>query len=119
MHRHLRSPPSPPLLRRLTPHPTANATAATTASTAAVFPTAAAAVVGCGRQNGSHRRGMSKKGLSAAAPPLWWRSDDGTPPQPHFVVSGCDGATPCGTTGWYMLPSLDGAERGYRRTWTW
>nr|GEU74472.1 hypothetical protein [Tanacetum cinerariifolium] len=30
------------------------------------------------------------------APPLWWRSDDGTPPQSHLVASGCDGATPCG-----------------------
>nr|GEY69543.1 reverse transcriptase domain-containing protein [Tanacetum cinerariifolium] len=97
-------PPSPPPLRRLTPHPTANAT------TAAAFLVAATAVAGCGRQNGRHRRGGAYKtsdfwlyfpcvGLSAAAAPLWWRSNDGTPPQPHLVVSGCDGATPCGTTG--------------------
>nr|GEX15750.1 hypothetical protein [Tanacetum cinerariifolium] len=80
-------------------HPTVHATTATTAATAAAFP----AVAGCGRQHGRHRRVMSKKGLSVAAPPLWWRSDDGTPPQPHLVVSGCDGATHCGTTGWSIL----------------
>nr|GFA70246.1 hypothetical protein [Tanacetum cinerariifolium] len=80
-------------------HPTVHATAATTAATAAAFPAAAAAVAGCGRQHGRHPRVMSKKGMSAATPPLCWRSDDSTPPQPHLVVSGCDGATPCGTTG--------------------
>nr|GEX18038.1 hypothetical protein [Tanacetum cinerariifolium] len=36
--------------------------------------------------------------LSAAKPPSWWRSDDGTPPQPHLVVSSCDGATPWGVS---------------------
>ncbi|GJX02990.1 hypothetical protein Tco_0188906 [Tanacetum coccineum] len=63
------------------------------------------------------------------------------PPQPHLVVSGCDGATPWDASSghppktttmvaaeptvtttaapWYMLASLDGMECGYRRTWTW
>ncbi|GJX02989.1 hypothetical protein Tco_0188905 [Tanacetum coccineum] len=63
------------------------------------------------------------------------------PPQPHLVVTGCDGATPWDASSghppktttvvaaeptvtttaapWYMLASLDGMECGYRRTWTW
>nr|GFA54050.1 hypothetical protein [Tanacetum cinerariifolium] len=59
MHRHLRSPPSPPPLRRFTPHPTVNATAAITTATAAAFP--AAAVTGCGRyvEKGAVRRGTT------------------------------------------------------------
>nr|GEV69235.1 hypothetical protein [Tanacetum cinerariifolium] len=56
------------------------------------------------------------KGLPAAKPPSWWRSDDGTPPQPHLVASSCDAATLWGVSRWYMLASLDGTERGYRMT---
>nr|GEZ17563.1 hypothetical protein [Tanacetum cinerariifolium] len=37
-------------------------------------------------------------GLPAAKPPSWWRLEDGTPPQPHLVVSSCDGATPWGVS---------------------
>nr|GEZ62117.1 hypothetical protein [Tanacetum cinerariifolium] len=42
-------------------------------------------------------------GLPAAKPPLWERSDDGTPPQPHLVVSSYDGATPWGVSQWYVF----------------
>nr|GEX09814.1 hypothetical protein [Tanacetum cinerariifolium] len=87
--------------------PIVHATAATTAATAAAFPAAAAAVDGS--MAATAALGPIKllnsclyfpcMGLFAVAPPLWWRSDDGTPPQPHLVVSGCDGATPCGTLG--------------------
>nr|GEY29769.1 hypothetical protein [Tanacetum cinerariifolium] len=41
------------------------------------------------------------------------------PPQPHLVVSSCDGATTSEASGWYMLASLDETEHGYRMTWTW
>nr|GEZ07614.1 hypothetical protein [Tanacetum cinerariifolium] len=37
-------------------HPTVHATAATTAATAVAFPADVAAVAGCGRQHGRHRR---------------------------------------------------------------
>nr|GEY38288.1 hypothetical protein [Tanacetum cinerariifolium] len=50
---------------------------------------------------------FSMHGLSAAKPPSWWRSDDGTPPQPHLVMSSCDGATPWGVSQWeYDLWSM-------------
>nr|GEW06189.1 hypothetical protein [Tanacetum cinerariifolium] len=45
------------------------------------------------------------RGLSAAKPPSWWQPDDGTPPQPHLVVSSYDGATPWGALIFDLLPS--------------
>nr|GEW69004.1 hypothetical protein [Tanacetum cinerariifolium] len=64
-------------------------TAGTTTTAAVVFPAAVAAVAGCGRQNGRHRRGGAYTtsdlaltfpcmGLSAAKPPSGRRPDDGT-----------------------------------------
>nr|GEX63656.1 hypothetical protein [Tanacetum cinerariifolium] len=67
--------PQPPL----TP-----ATTAGTTTTASAFPAVVAAVAGCGRQKGRHRRVVDwfdlfvEEGLSAAKPPSGWRPDDGT-----------------------------------------
>ncbi|GKD29807.1 hypothetical protein Tco_1240585 [Tanacetum coccineum] len=68
-------PSPPPLLR----------TTAGTTTTAAALPAAAAAVAGCGW----------RIGLSAAKPPSWWRSDDGT----------ATTAAPCGVGLWRRNPS--------------
>nr|GEX26864.1 hypothetical protein [Tanacetum cinerariifolium] len=84
-HRSHRAPPPWLLPSYKQPTPTA----ATTTATAAAFPTAVVAVAGCGWQISHHRRGGAYTnpdlflafpcmGLSAAKPPPWWRSDDGT-----------------------------------------
>nr|GFB27671.1 hypothetical protein [Tanacetum cinerariifolium] len=81
---HLRGSPQPPTA--IHHHPTVHAT--TTATTVA-FPAAAAAVAGCRWQISHHHHSGAYTssnlvftfpcmGLSAAKPPSWWRSDDGT-----------------------------------------
>nr|GFA86991.1 hypothetical protein [Tanacetum cinerariifolium] len=65
----------------LTPATTADATA-----TAVAFPADAAAVTGCGGcPPPNHHRGGGRTTVQ--------------PPQPHLVVSGCDGATPGEASG--------------------
>nr|GEU59769.1 hypothetical protein [Tanacetum cinerariifolium] len=93
---------SPPWQRSLPlhhhDHPTVHAT---TSATSAAFP----AVAGCGWQISHHRRGGAYTtfdleftfpcmGLSAAKPPSWWRSDDGT----------ATTAAPCGVGLVVMIP---------------
>nr|GEU62174.1 hypothetical protein [Tanacetum cinerariifolium] len=109
-HRLTPPPPLPLPYHLLLPHchqptPLTPTTATTTAATTAAFPAAAAAVAGCGWKISHHRRGgaytnpnlllaIPCMGLSAAKPPLWCGRTAVHPPQPHLVVSGCDGATP-------------------------
>nr|GEV90843.1 putative reverse transcriptase domain-containing protein [Tanacetum cinerariifolium] len=75
--------PTPPYCHHGS-YTTNTTTNATTAATTAAFPAAAAAVAGCGWQISHHRHdGAYTKsdflfGLSAAKPPSWWLSDDGT-----------------------------------------
>nr|GFA43877.1 hypothetical protein [Tanacetum cinerariifolium] len=89
--------PQPPL----TPATTAGATATTVA-----FP----AMAGCGWQISHHHHGGAYTnpdlspifpcmGLSAAKPPSWWRSDDGTATTAAPCGVGCDGATPGEASG--------------------
>nr|GEV53533.1 hypothetical protein [Tanacetum cinerariifolium] len=67
------------------------------------FPAAAAAVVGCGWRINHHRRGGAYKtpDFLGCLPPNHHRGGGRTtvqPPQPHLVVSSCDGATPWGVS---------------------
>nr|GEY21116.1 retrovirus-related Pol polyprotein from transposon TNT 1-94 [Tanacetum cinerariifolium] len=71
-------------------------TIADTTATSVAFPAAAAAVVGCGWQIGHHRRVGAYKtpDFLGCLPPNHHRGGGRTtvqPPQPHLVVSGCDG----------------------------
>nr|GFC97957.1 hypothetical protein [Tanacetum cinerariifolium] len=84
----------------LTPSPsTPNTTATTTAATAAAFPAAVAAMMGCGWQNGHHRRGGAYKTLDFLFIFPCMEGLFAVKLQPHLVVSSCDGATPCGSGG--------------------
>ncbi|GJS73791.1 hypothetical protein Tco_0706632 [Tanacetum coccineum] len=98
-----------------------------------------------GTQAGDDRAWSTVKnaqGLSAAKPPSWWRSDDGTATtaapcggrccrraplgvprcaHPHDATAVAAAEPAVATTAttaapWYILASLDGMECGYRRT---
>nr|GEU91257.1 putative reverse transcriptase domain-containing protein [Tanacetum cinerariifolium] len=115
------------------PSPLLRTTASTTATLAAL-PADTAAVAGCGWRISHHSQRNTYKTLRkpcfsrllfhawSCSPPNHHRGGGRTtvqPPQPYLVVSGSDGATLNSVSGWYMLASLDGTERGYRRMWTW
>nr|GEY91103.1 hypothetical protein [Tanacetum cinerariifolium] len=95
-----------PLPTPLTPTAAAShefTTTAGTTATAATFPAATTVVVGCGWQIGHHRRDGTYKtpDFLGCPPPNHHRGGGRTtiqPPQPHLVVSSCDGATPWGVS---------------------